>query len=492
MSAMHNDADAQARADRLKSYLEGKYKGMRRTNEATQAQRESLEGQMSQMQISQAERDRMLNEFDRRVGQERIESRRRLTTEAFTSLVVIGRGAFGEVRLVRKKDTKKIFALKSMIKEAMVVKNQVSHVIAERDVLAEADNPWIVRLQYSFQDDTHLYMVMEFLPGGDLMTLLMREDTFTEDKTRVYMAEMCLAVASVHALQYIHRDLKPDNVLLDWDGHLKLTDLGLCKKVDVPEARGLDLSAEASAAAAEGEGKSEMVVETSGSGRKTHRERHLVYSTVGTPDYIAPEVLSQQGYNHSCDWWSLGVIMYECLVGYTPFYADEPIMTCRKILRWRKFLEIPAATQQKLSSECVDFLLSLMTAADRRLGRNGIDEIKAHPWFSGLDWDNLRSQPAPYRPEGSEVLRDLLGELEGVDKSDARYEILLEQITLNFDNFDEEGKWGGRKRIRRGDRDANFLGYSFKRKQQEARAAIGAELFDAFDKKSSSGEETKA
>jgi len=133
-----------------------------------------------------------------------------------------------------------------------------------------------------------------------------------------------------------------------------------------------------------------------------------------------------------------------------------------------------------------------MTAADRRLGRNGIDEIKAHPWFSGLDWDNLRSQPAPYRPEGSEVLRDLLGELEGVDKSDARYEILLEQITLNFDNFDEEGKWGGRKRIRRGDRDANFLGYSFKRKQQEARAAIGAELFDAFDKKSSSGEETKA
>jgi len=218
------------------------------------------------------------------------------------------------------------------------------------------------------------------------------------------------------------------------------------------------------------------VVERSNAGKKkTHRERHLVYSTVGTPDYIAPEVLSQQGYDHSCDWWSLGVIMYECLVGYTPFYADEPIMTCRKILRWRKFLEIPAATQQSLSPECVDFLLSLMTSADRRVGRHGIEEIKEHPWFRGMDWENLRAQPAPYRPEGSEVLRDLLAELETVDVNDRRYRLLIEQITTNFDNFDEEGNWGGKRRMKI-DRNNDFLGYSFKRKQAEARGQVG-ELF---------------
>jgi len=167
------------------------------------------------------------------------ENRKRTTVSDFESLAIIGRGAFGEVRLVRRKgkagdpQTGQILALKSMKKEMMVMKNQVHHVKAERDALAKADdtNRWLTVLHTSFFDDTHLYMAMEYMPGGDLMSLLIKEDTFPEHVTRFFMAEAAQAISSVHALGYIHRDIKPDNMLLDARGHLKLTDLGLCKKV---------------------------------------------------------------------------------------------------------------------------------------------------------------------------------------------------------------------------------------------------------------------
>ena len=272
------------------------------------------------------------------------ESRKRLTVKDFESLAIVGKGAFGEVRLVKKKDDNQILALKAMVKDAMVVKNQVGHVRAERDILSEADNPWLVKLHYSFQDDQHLYLLMEYMPGGDLMALLMKEDILTEEATRIYAAESCLAIQSVHDLGYVHRDLKPDNLLIDHTGHIKLTDLGLCKKTDVPDYSALSSHSAGGAGSA-------AAPKSSG---KYVRSRQKLYSTVGTPDYIAPEVLSQRGYGKECDWWSLGVILFECVAGYPPFYADEPMQTCRKIVNWRQTFVFPEEATKSVSAECVD------------------------------------------------------------------------------------------------------------------------------------------
>lgn len=197
-----------------------------------------LETKMAQAGLSNEEKKARRKELEKEETRVQKESRRNVTTADFESLTVIGRGAFGEVRLVRRKPGNSrgetgVYALKSMKKEMMVVKNQVGHVRAERDALAAADdeNRWLTLLHYSFHDEENLYMVMEFLPGGDLMSLLMKEDTFSEEATRFFMAEAAHAISCVHALGYIHRDIKPDNMLLDARGHLRLTDLGLCKKV---------------------------------------------------------------------------------------------------------------------------------------------------------------------------------------------------------------------------------------------------------------------
>jgi len=302
------------------------------------------------------------------------EHRRRLSPSDFEKMAIVGRGAFGEVQIVRMKGgvlNNEIYAMKRMLKEAMILKNQTGHIRAERDILTESENPWIVSLHYSFQDERNLYMVLEYLPGGDLMGLLMRENTFPEAAARQYVAEISSAIASVHALGYIHRDLKPDNILLDYAGHIKLTDLGLCKKIEhdsmnASGGSGDALSVHAAGAMeCEDEGKM-MKLPASSRGRPTHRDRILAYSTVGTPDYVAPEVLLQQGYGMECDWWSLGIILYECLVGYTPFYADEPVTTCRKILRWQHYFEIPDNVLSVVSPECVSFMQALLQGGATR------------------------------------------------------------------------------------------------------------------------------
>ncbi|KAI7824912.1 AGC/NDR/NDR protein kinase [Kickxella alabastrina] len=336
--------------------------------------------------------------------------RTKLSVTDFQTVKVIGRGAFGEVRLVQKRDTGKIFAMKILRKSEMIKKDQLAHVRAERDVLAESDSMWVVQLYFSFQDARNLYLIMEFLPGGDLMTMLIKYDIFPEDVTRFYMAECVLALEDVHRLGFIHRDIKPDNILIDKDGHIKLSDFGLSTgfhrqhdssyyqkllesihKEHPAEGSGAAADPPAAAAAAAAIQLTLSSKEKLATWKRNRRQ--LAYSTVGTPDYIAPEIFLQQGYGKACDWWSLGAIMFECLVGYPPFCSDNSHDTYRKIMHWREALVFP--DDVRLSPESIHLIRSLLCDQQNRLGRNGAWELKQHPFFSGVDWSSLRTRTRP-------------------------------------------------------------------------------------------------
>lgn len=339
--------------------------------------------------------------------------RTKLSLDDFITVKVIGKGAFGEVRLVQKKDTGKIYAMKTLLKAEMYKKDQLAHVKAERDVLAGSDSPWVVSLYYSFQDAVNLYLIMEFLPGGDLMTMLIRWQIFTEDITRFYMAECVLAIEAIHKLGFIHRDVKPDNILIDIRGHIKLSDFGLStgfhKTHDLNYYKKLlekEPSLNTLSVPGKGVNRNSVMVDaihltmSNRQQMQTWRKsrRLMAYSTVGTPDYIAPEIFIHQGYGQECDWWLLGGIMFECLIGWPPFCSETPHETYRKIINWQESLVIPEDIH--LSPEAEDLIRSLLTSSDKRLGRHGgADEIKRHPFFRGVDWDSIRRVDAPFIPK---------------------------------------------------------------------------------------------
>ncbi|KAL1964700.1 hypothetical protein VTN77DRAFT_6726 [Rasamsonia byssochlamydoides] len=333
------------------------------------------------------------------------------TPANFQTIKVIGKGAFGEVKLVQRKSDGKIYALKSLIKSEMFKKDQLAHVRAERDILADSkDNPWLVKLHASFQDSAYLYLLMEFLPGGDLMTMLIKYEIFSEDITRFYMAEIVMAIEAVHKLGFLHRDIKPDNILLDRGGHIKLTDFGLStggKKTHdnayyqnlLKNSTGKDKNRNS------GFFSESINLTVSNRGQiNTWRKsrRAMAYSTVGTPDYIAPEIFNGQGYTYLCDWWSVGAIMFECLVGWPPFCAEDTTDTYRKIVNWRECLYFPE--ELVLSRESESLIRSFLCDAEHRIGNEGgqhggATQIKNHPFFRGVVWDQLRKIRAPFEPK---------------------------------------------------------------------------------------------
>uniref|UniRef100_A0A8C8USB6 Myotonin-protein kinase n=1 Tax=Peromyscus maniculatus bairdii TaxID=230844 RepID=A0A8C8USB6_PERMB len=293
----------------------------------------------------------------------------RLQRDDFEILKVIGRGAFSEVAVVRMKQTGQVYAMKIMNKWDMLKRGEVSCFREERDVLVKGDRRWITQLHFAFQDENYLYLVMEYYVGGDLLTLLSKfGERIPAEMARFYLAEIVMAIDSVHRLGYVHRDIKPDNILLDRCGHIRLADFGSCLKLQ-PDGT----------------------------------VRSLV--AVGTPDYLSPEILQAVGggpgagsYGPECDWWALGVFAYEMFYGQTPFYADSTAETYAKIVHYTEHLSLPLA-DTGVPEEVQDLIRRLLCPAEIRLGRGGAGDFQKHPFFCGLDWEGLRDSVPPFTPD---------------------------------------------------------------------------------------------
>ena len=209
------------------------------------------------------------------------------------------------------------------------------------------------------------------------MSLLLEKDIFTEEEAKFYIAELILAIESIHKLDCIHRDIKPDNILIDKTGHIKLSDFGLAKVSE----KLYD--------------KNNNIQDKNFNENKMGHQKN--FSCVGTAYYVAPEVLNKKGYGQEIDWWSVGVIFFEMLCGYAPFCSKDTSEVCYKILNWERFLKIPSKI--KLSNEAQDLIFKMINNNNERLGKNGSQEIKKHPFFKGLDWDNIRNLKAPFIPD---------------------------------------------------------------------------------------------
>ncbi|KAK9531296.1 hypothetical protein VZT92_010729 [Zoarces viviparus] len=390
----------------FKFFMEQHVENILKNHQQRIRRRKQLESEMQRVGLSSEAQEQMRMMLCQKESNYIRLKRAKMDKSMFKRIKTLGIGAFGEVCLARKEDTGALYAMKTLRKKDVLLRNQVAHVKAERDILAEADNEWVVRLYYSFQDKDNLYFVMEYIPGGDMMSLLIRLGIFKEELAQFYIAELTCAVESVHKMGFIHRDIKPDNILIDRDGHIKLTDFGLCtgfrwthdskyyQSGDHVRQDSMDFSKEW-----EDPTNCRCTDRLKPLERRKARQhqRCLAHSLVGTPNYIAPEVLLRTGYTQLCDWWSVGVILYEMVVGQPPFLATTPLETQMKVINWKSMLHIPPPA--KLSPEASDLIVKLCRSPEDRLGKNGTDEIKAHPFFKDIDFSSdLRQQAAPYVP----------------------------------------------------------------------------------------------
>jgi len=280
----------------------------------------------------------------------------KVTLDDFDMLEILGTGTFGKVRLCKHKQTKKYFCIKILNKARILRLKQAEHIKNEKNVLNSVSHPFIVKLYSTFKDKVNLYLLMEFIPGGELFNYIRRAGRLPDRVSKLYAAEIVLAIEHLHKHNILYRDLKPENLLLDESGHIKLTDFGFSKYVP-----------------------------------------HRTFSMCGTPEYIAPEIILSKGHDKAVDWWSLGILIYEMLAGYPPF-NDEPNKTIfEKILSER--VDIPDYFNPQ-AKDLIDRLL--VVDSSKRLGcmKGEVDDIKGHPWFSGINWIELihRKEQGPLNP----------------------------------------------------------------------------------------------
>lgn len=278
------------------------------------------------------------------------------TLDDFERVRTLGTGSFGRVMFVQHKPTKQYFAMKILEKEKVVKLKQVEHTLHEKQILQSINFPFLVSMKYHFKDNSNLYMVLEYVPGGEMFSHLRKVGKFSEAHSRFYAAQIVLAFEYLHYLEIIYRDLKPENLLIDSKGYLKVTDFGFAKRV-----------------------------------------KGRTWTLCGTPEYLAPEIILSKGYNKAVDWWALGVLLYEMAAGYPPFFADQPIQIYEKIVSGR------LRFASHFSSDLKDILRNLLQVdLTKRYGnlKNGVNDIKGHKWFSTVDWIAIfqKKVAAPFIP----------------------------------------------------------------------------------------------
>ncbi|PHT51206.1 putative serine/threonine protein kinase IRE4 [Capsicum baccatum] len=310
----------------------------------------------------------------------------RTSIDDFEIIKPISRGAFGRVFLARKRSTGDLFAIKVLKKLDLLRKNDIDRILAERNILITVRNPFVVRFFYSFTSKDYLYLVMEYLNGGDLFSLLKKVGCLEEDVARTYVAELVLALEYLHSLGIVHRDLKPDNILIAQDGHIKLTDFGL-SKIGLMNSTD-DLS---------GPDTKDVVLPDVGSQQDPDLSDKSQRSAVGTPDYLAPEILLGTEHGSAADWWSVGIVLFELITGIPPFNAENPEVIFDNMLN--KQIPWPSVPEE-MSFEAQDLIDRLLVHdPSQRLGAKGASEVKAHQFFRGVDWDNLALQKAAFVPQ---------------------------------------------------------------------------------------------
>lgn len=282
-----------------------------------------------------------------------------VNSNSFTTISVIGKGSYAKVLLVKKKDNGQYFAMKLLKKTLIEQKKQQNHVQTERNILVEINrNPFLIDFYYSFQTQKALCFILEYCPGGELFNLLQKRRKFSEEQARFYAAQMVLAIEYLHSKEIVYRDLKPENVLIDSDGYIKITDFGLSRQ---------------------------------------NVKNNDAKSICGTPEYLAPEIILKMGYGKCVDWWTLGSIVYEMLTGVPPFYSQNKQDLFDKIkMQNPKYYPY-------MTPSAIDFISSLLKKDfSKRLGyQNDAQDVKAHQWFSTINWKMMieKKYDPPFIPK---------------------------------------------------------------------------------------------
>ena len=287
-----------------------------------------------------------------------------VSLEDFQVMKVLGRGSFGKVTLVQYKQTGEYYAMKSLKKDVLLDQDQVESTILEKKILQSLDHPFLVGMIFCFQTEERIYFIMPFVRGGELFQHLRSTKFFPEEKVKFYAASIGLALDYLHSKGIIYRDIKPENILIGEDGYLKLIDFGMAKII---------------------------------------KNGEKATSFCGTPEYLAPEIITGEGHNASADWWSFGILIFEMLYGIPPFYSDND----EKMYALITHAELRFPKKIPFSDNAKDLLIKLLKKnQDKRLGKNGFDEIKQHPFFKEIDFDALiqKKIPPPFKPVLSDSL----------------------------------------------------------------------------------------